>query len=177
MLSSDTITNATLVFVIDEDDGREKTGNVSFSVEISAFNQNHSVYASQAQSTKIQSWRWRVATYGFNLTIFHSMKELLESVSVNLCQKRIIANYKKKAQIGDETINICAPNFSPNITMTRTGKATIKLTDTFLLPSDFEKLVKVNNTVIYNVFKFKVGQNKLKWKPLKYSVREEVKHK
>ena len=56
--------------------------------------------------------------------------------------------------------------------MTRTGKVTIKLTDAILLPSDFEKLVKVNNSVIYDVFTFKVGQNKLEWKPLEYSVRE-----
>jgi len=61
--------------------------------------------------------------------------------------------------------------------MTRTGEVTIKLTDAILLPSDFEKLVKVNNLVIYNVFKFKVGKHKLKWKPLEYSIQEELKHK
>ena len=38
MLSSDMITNRTRVFFIDEDDFREKTGNVSFFVEVSAFN-------------------------------------------------------------------------------------------------------------------------------------------
>jgi len=46
-LSSDHITNRTLVFKIGEKDWREKTGNVTFFVEISAFNQNYSVYESQ----------------------------------------------------------------------------------------------------------------------------------
>jgi hypothetical protein len=68
--------------------------------------------------------------------------------------------------MGDKKMNICTPNFSPNITMTRTGKVSIKLGDAIVLPPDFEKLVKVNSTVIYDIFKFKVGQNKLKWKPL-----------
>ena len=53
MLSSDTITNATQTFIIDEHDYREKTGNVSFFIELSAFNQNHSVYASHSLNTKI----------------------------------------------------------------------------------------------------------------------------
>ena len=38
VLSSDTITNRTRIFVIDENDEREKCGNVSFFVELSAFN-------------------------------------------------------------------------------------------------------------------------------------------
>jgi hypothetical protein len=44
IISSDTVTNTTRFFEIDENAYREKTGNVSFFVEISAFNQNHSVY-------------------------------------------------------------------------------------------------------------------------------------
>ena len=80
-------------------------------------------------------------------------------------------------QIGGKTINICAPNFSPNVTMTRTGKVTIKLTDAILLPPNFYKLVKTDNTVVYDIFKFKVGENKLEWKPLEYFVREEHDHK
>ena len=44
MLSSDTIINETRIFFIDEDDYREKTGNVTFFVDVSAFNQNYSVY-------------------------------------------------------------------------------------------------------------------------------------
>ena len=42
--SSDIIANSTLVFKIGEDNWREKTGNVTFFVEISAFNQNYSVW-------------------------------------------------------------------------------------------------------------------------------------
>ena len=38
LFSSDSIANRTRIFVIDENDWNEKTGNVSFFVEISAFN-------------------------------------------------------------------------------------------------------------------------------------------
>jgi len=44
VLSSNTITNATRTFYIDEDNWNEKTGNVSFFVDISAYNQNYSVW-------------------------------------------------------------------------------------------------------------------------------------
>jgi len=65
-------------------------------------------------------------------------------------------------------MHICKPNFSQNITLTRTGEVTLKLTDSIILPPDFEKLVKVNNTAIYEIFKFKIGKNQVKWKPLEY---------
>ena len=51
-LSSNKITNATQIFFIDENDKREKTGNVSFFVEISAFNQNFSMYERQSLNTR-----------------------------------------------------------------------------------------------------------------------------
>jgi hypothetical protein len=38
MESSETIANSTHVFIIDKNDDREKTGNVSFFLELSAFN-------------------------------------------------------------------------------------------------------------------------------------------
>ena len=66
-------------------------------------------------------WRWRRATYGFNLTIIHPEQEIIEIASDNICKKRFIANYKKLLKISDETINICKPNFSKNITMTKTA--------------------------------------------------------
>ena len=52
ILSSDSITNRTRVFVIAEKDWSEKTGNVSFFVEVSAYNQNYSVYAGHTQNTR-----------------------------------------------------------------------------------------------------------------------------
>jgi len=66
-------------------------------------------------------WRWRKATYGFNLTIVHPDHEFIEIASDNICKKRFIANFKKLIKIGNETINICKPTFSRNITMTSTG--------------------------------------------------------
>jgi hypothetical protein len=44
VLSSDTITNATRIFVIANNSYTEKTGNVTLFAEISAFNQNYSVF-------------------------------------------------------------------------------------------------------------------------------------
>jgi len=66
-------------------------------------------------------WRWRRATYGFNLTIVHPEQEIIEIAPDNICNKRFIANYKKELQIGNKTINFCKPNFSQNITMTKTA--------------------------------------------------------
>ena len=71
ILSSDTITNRTTVFEIAENDWRERTGNVTFFVEISAFNQNYSVYSGQTHSTRSKDWRWRLSESRFNLTILH----------------------------------------------------------------------------------------------------------
>ena len=93
--SSDSSTNRTLIFKIDEGDWREKTGNVSFLIEISAFNQNHSVFEMMGKNTREQNWRWRRATYNFNLTIVHPDHEIIEIASDNICKKRFIANYKK----------------------------------------------------------------------------------
>jgi hypothetical protein len=52
MLSSDSLTNSTRVFIIHADDFREKTGNVSLFVELSAFNQNHSVFQRMKKNTR-----------------------------------------------------------------------------------------------------------------------------
>jgi len=50
--SSDMIANRTRIFVIGENDWYEKTGNVSFFVEISAFNQNYLVWQSQTHYSR-----------------------------------------------------------------------------------------------------------------------------
>ena len=76
-LSADEIENRTRIFVIEGDDWSEKTGNVSFFVEISAFNQNYSVWQGQTQNTRTQDWRWRVSEHRFNLTILHSSQYVL----------------------------------------------------------------------------------------------------
>ena len=51
-ISSNTITNATQILFIAENSWGEKTGNVSFFIEMSAFNQNYSRYANQSQNTR-----------------------------------------------------------------------------------------------------------------------------
>jgi hypothetical protein len=50
--SSNAIANRTRIFVINENDWSERTGNVSFFVEISAFNQNYSVWQGHTQNTR-----------------------------------------------------------------------------------------------------------------------------
>ena len=50
--SSDMITNRTRVFGIGENNWSEKTGNVSFFIEISAFNQNYSEWKGRSQSSR-----------------------------------------------------------------------------------------------------------------------------
>ena len=51
-MSSDTITNATRLFVIGENEYRETTGNVTLFAEISAFNQNYSVFKQMEKDTR-----------------------------------------------------------------------------------------------------------------------------
>jgi hypothetical protein len=83
-------------------------------------------------------WRWRKATYSFNLTIVHSEKELQEIDIDNICKKRFIADYKKQIKIYDKMMHICTPNFLPNINMTRTAIVSIRLGDFMSLPANFD---------------------------------------
>jgi len=84
ILSSDMIANRTQIFVIAEDDWSERTGNVSFFIEISAYNQNFSVFASHTHYTRSSGWRWRKSESSFNLTI------LIESSYIERQNTRII---------------------------------------------------------------------------------------
>jgi hypothetical protein len=52
LFSSDSIANRTRIFTIGENDWNEKTGNVSFFVELSAFNQNYSVWQGQTHYSR-----------------------------------------------------------------------------------------------------------------------------
>ena len=52
LLSSDKITNSTQIFKINENDDREKIGNFSFFIELSAFNQNYSVFELMKKNTR-----------------------------------------------------------------------------------------------------------------------------
>ena len=99
-------------------------------------------------------WRWRRATYGFNLTIVHAEKEVFRIVSDNLCAKRFIANYKKQIQIGGETINICRPNFSQNITMSKAAQVSLKLGDFISAPANFD----LKSGGIQTIYEFKIGE-------------------
>jgi len=52
VMSSNTITNSTRIFFIAEKAYRETTGNVTLFAEISAFNQNYSVFDSMQKHTR-----------------------------------------------------------------------------------------------------------------------------
>ena len=52
ILSSNTITNSTQIYYIDAKNDREKIGNASFAIELSAFNQNYSEFRSMKQNTR-----------------------------------------------------------------------------------------------------------------------------
>jgi len=68
--SSDSITNRTRLFTIYPSSWREVTGNISFTIQLSAFNQNHSTYQSMSHHSRTHPvWRWRRAEYRFNLTV------------------------------------------------------------------------------------------------------------
>jgi len=69
VFSSDMIANRTQVFAIAKDAWNEKIGNVSFFIELSAYNQNYSVYAGHTHYTRSSVWRWRRSESRFNLTI------------------------------------------------------------------------------------------------------------
>jgi hypothetical protein len=129
------IANRTHIFVIGENDWSEKTGNVSFFVEISAFNQNYSVYESMSQNTKSQDWRWRRSEHRFNLTI------LLEpAYEVAWRLSRIFCfngwEWTLTARKNCETV------FSKNITIDHLGYITLELGDYFSFPDNFEKLIE-----------------------------------
>ena len=71
ILSSGTHANTTRSFYIEQGDDREKTGNISIYVELSAFNCNFTRYATFHRSEREDFWRWRKAVFRKNLTIAH----------------------------------------------------------------------------------------------------------
>jgi len=112
--SSNTITNRTFIFVISENDWSEKTGNVSFFVEISAFNQNYSVWQGQTHYSRSSDWRWRISEYRFNLTILHhSEYALTRRKSRIVCFNGLRRTLTQKAN--------CETIFSKNITIDHLG--------------------------------------------------------
>jgi len=119
--------------VIGEGDWSEKTGNVTFFVEISAFNRNYSVYESMSHHTREQDWRWRLSEHRFNLTIlYHSEYALTRYYSRIVC-----FNGRRKILTAREN---CEVMFSQNITIDHLGQISIELGDYFSFPDDFVKL-------------------------------------
>jgi len=57
--SSSKEANDTLLFWIDKNDDNEKTGNISVSIELAAFNNDYARYTSFKPAIRLKSWRWR----------------------------------------------------------------------------------------------------------------------
>jgi hypothetical protein len=90
------------------------TGNVSISVELEAYNEK------SPNTTEREDWRWRRATYGFNLTIEDLPDgQHLEAVSQSFCQDEYLSAEFKRIIIGSQPFDMC--KLSSNITMNRTG--------------------------------------------------------
>ena len=61
--------NDTHLFAIAASNAEEKVGNISFFVEVAAFNHNHARYKRMTYASRRKSWRWRTCAYGFNLSV------------------------------------------------------------------------------------------------------------
>ena len=152
-MSSDSITNRTRVFEIAENDWREKTGNVTFFVEISAFNQNYSVYSGQTHSTRSKDWRWRLSESRFNLTILHESEyESVSEASRIICFNGQIRTLTRKEN--------CKTTLSKNITIDHLGQITIVLGNYFSIPDNFKKAFNEGENELKSIFQISLAPNK-----------------
>jgi len=162
LFSSDVIVNRTRIFVIGENDWHEKTGNVSFFVEISAFNQNYSVWQGQTHYSRSKDWRWRISEHRFNLTV------LLQSEYVLARQKSRIICFNGRRRTLSAREN-CKTMTSKNITIDHLGQVTIELGGHFLFPDNFMKLFNDGSTELNSVFQVSLLQNS--FHKLKYTIK------
>ena len=138
--------------MIGQDDWSEKTGNVSFFVEISAFNRNYSVYESMSHHTRDQDWRWRLSEQRFNLTILSQSEYALAKQ-----KSRIVCfNGQRRTLAAREN---CEVMFSQNITIDHLGQITIELGDYFSFPDDFEYLSDDGNNKLSSIFQVSLLPN------------------
>jgi hypothetical protein len=145
--------NRTRVFVISEDDWSEKTGNVSFFVEISAFNKNYSIYESMSHHSRNQDWRWRLSEHRFNLTILPHSKYVLARLKSQIS----CFNGRRKTLSAREN---CEMIFNKNITIDHVGLITIKLSDYFSFPDNFKKLFNDGDSELNSIFKISLAPNR-----------------
>ena len=96
-ISSNIHANTTRVLIIEGDDDNEVTGNVSIFAELSAYNQNYTIYVDHDLQTRSEEWRWRKVIYGFNLTIIpeYNHTEPPISAEIDMCDNKYIS-YREK---------------------------------------------------------------------------------
>ena len=152
--SSDEIVNRTRIFVIGDDDWSEKTGNVSFFVEVSAFNRNYSVWQNQTQNSRTQDWRWQIFEYRINLTILHHSKYMLAKRASRI----FCFNGLRQTITAREN---CEKIFSKNLTIDDFGKMTLLLGDYMSFPDNFKKLFNDGDSELKSIFKIDLIYHKL----------------
>ena len=148
-LSSDTIANRTCIFIIAENHWSEKIGNVSFFIEISAYNQNFSVFSGQTHYTRSMEWRWRRSESRFNLTV------LLKPAFIEWQNTNILCfngwEWTLTARKNCETM------FSKHITIDHLGLITIELGEYFLFPDNFLKLFNEGDSGLKSIFQISLA--------------------
>jgi len=153
--SSDKIANRTQVFAIAEDHWSEKTGNVSFFIEISAYNQNFSVFAGHTHYTRSSEWRWRRSESSFNLTILlkpeYIERQNTRIVCFNGWERTLTARKNCETRI-----------YSQNITIDHLGLITIQLGDYFSFPDNFKKLFNDGDKALSSIFKISLAHKKFR---------------
>jgi hypothetical protein len=150
--SSNTVSNRTRIFAIGENDWSEKTGNVSFFVEISAFNQNYSVWKGQTHYSRHKYWRWRRSEHRFNLTILKEPEyEVAWRSSHFFCNSGWVRTLIARKN--------CETILSENITIDHLGQITVLLGDFFSFPDNFEKMFNDGESEFNSIFKMGLTAN------------------
>ncbi len=65
---------------------------------------------------------------------------------------------KKKTRISTRKLDICQPNLSPNITISSSGRVTLRLGEAVMLPLNMASLIKSNSSSLYTMFKLNVNE-------------------
>ena len=138
--------------MIGQDDWSEKTGNVSFFVEISAFNQNYSMYENMFHHSRNHGWLWRLSEHRFNLTILLDY----EYVFVRRKSRIVCFNGQRWTLTAREN---CEVMFSKNITIDHLGQINLLLGDYFSFPDNFVKLYNDGDSEFRSIFKISLITN------------------
>ena len=108
----------------------------------------------------------RNETYSFNLTIFYGGPQVyLEPEKKNyFCTSKNIQAFKRRFKIGNQILDMCKPNPSQNVTMSRTGGVRLLLGESFYLAGSLNESNHSMSLDMSKSLKFKARGKNLKWK-------------